>query len=220
MYKMTDDGKIVDDAGTEVTADALNTMVDGFNAKFDDVTKESNSRRKKAGELATELETATATSATLQTQVDAIDDKNKVKIDELKGEINKAWETKEAEWNAERVGLSDRLFDATVGVNFATSKVVAGTVLPPDIAKATFGKQFNPDGSANDASGNPIYSKSKPGELAGFDEALSQIIDAYPGKDSIMKATGTGGSGGQGSGGEHIATQTSGEKIAAGLKAL
>ena len=57
--------------------------------------------------------------------------------------------------------------------------------------------QADPVLRAYHPSGDLIHSKTNPGEPAGFTEALGIIIDAYPGKDNILSATG-GGSGGQG----------------------
>jgi len=227
-YVLTEDGKAIEmkdgqpvvredkEGAAPFTIDAI-----GAQAKITTITAESNDRRKKLGELQTEHDALKVTSTGLQTTVDGIDDKNKVKIEELKDVINKTWEGKESEWKGKEDRLNAKLFDATVGINFATSKVISGTVLPPDIAKATFGKHFNPDGTANDAAGNVIYSKSKPGEAAGFDEAMTAIIDAYPAKDSIMKGSGAKGSGGHrtgdGDGGQSV--KSSADNIAEGLKA-
>ncbi len=215
--KITDGQPTVKDGEKEFGIDAI-----GAQARITTITTESNDRRKALGLLQTEHDALKVASTGLQTTVDGIDDKNKVKIEELKDVINKTWETKQDEWTTEKEGLNAKLFDATVGVNFATSKVISGTVLPPDIAKATFGKHFNPDGTANDASGNPIYSKSKPGEAAGFDEAMEMILDAYPAKDSIMKGSGANGSGGHqtGDGSGGTVDKSAGDKIAAGLKAI
>jgi len=225
-YVLTENGNIkigpngkpvVLDGEKEIEIDAI-----GANEKIQTLTAESNDRRKKLSEATTKLEEASGVNTTLQTQVDAIDDKNKVKIDELKSEINKAWEVKQGDWEKDKATLNDQLFDATTGTKFATSKVIAGTVLPPDIAKATFGKHFNPDGSANDTAGNPIFSQERPGEPADFDEAMTRILDAYPGKDAIMKSTASGGSGGahSGDGGSGGEAKTSLNKISDGLKAM
>lgn len=48
---------------------------------------------------------------------------------------------------------------------------------------------------AYDASGNKIYSRAKPGELAQFDEALEFLVENYPQKDYILKASGNNGGG-------------------------
>lgn len=90
-------------------------------------------------------------------------------------------------------GLETDLFESRVKTKFATSEVIGKTVLPPDIAYATFKSHFALDGTAKDAAGNQIFSKEKPGEPAGFDEAMTHIIDNYPNKESIMKPVGIHG---------------------------
>ena len=64
--------------------------------------------------------------------------------------------------------------------------------------QARFGQSFKvEDGKvvAYDGSGNKIYSRSKPGELAAFDEALEFLVEQYPQKDHILKASGNQGTG-------------------------
>jgi len=77
--------------------------------------------------------------------------------------------------------------------------------IPADLVMASFGKSFKVtekgDVIATDANGSPLYSKTRIGEEASFDEALAQIIEQYPHKDSILKApSGGGGSGNGGNG--------------------
>jgi len=227
-YKLTEDGKAIEmkgghpvviDGESEITIDAI-----GAQAKIATITAESNDRRKKLSDAATALEAfgdldATAARKALE-DVGGMSDKGKADLEAQRDLINKTWADKETTWETEKTGLNTKLFEATTGSQFATSKVIKGTVLPPDIAQATFGKHFNPDGSANDAAGNPIYSKTKPGELAGFDEAMTSIIDAYPAKDSIMKASdGAGGDGhSAGSGTGDASGNSSMQNISAGLK--
>ena len=52
------------------------------------------------------------------------------------------------------------------------------------------------------ADGKPIYSKSRIGEVAEFDEAVSILVEGYAHKDAILKAPSKGGSGSDGKGGE------------------
>ena len=70
--------------------------------------------------------------------------------------------------------------------------------VPPHLLKATYGGNFKEeDGKlvAYDGNGQKIYSRSNPGELASFDEALEMIVNADPFKDHILKGTGAAGSG-------------------------
>ena len=70
------------------------------------------------------------------------------------------------------------------------------------------------------ADGNEIYSRSRPGEKADFEEALEALVGAYPNKDAILKPSGTSGSGaGTGTGGSNAPKslaecKTDAEKIA------
>jgi len=129
------------------------------------------------------------------------------KVEEIKAAAIKAVEDKYAPVVQERDKLKGDLYSERVGGQFARSKFIADKVaVPSDIVQARFGQHFrDEDGKAvaYDASGNKVYSRSKPGEPAGFDEALEILIDQYPYKDSLLKGTG-GGSGakpGNGSGG-------------------
>lgn len=85
-----------------------------------------------------------------------------------------------------------------IGGRFARSKFIADKLaIPQDLVEARFGQAFKiEDGKvvAYDHAGRMILSREKPGDPADFDEALSMLVDAYPYKDTILKAPG-GGSG-------------------------
>ena len=224
-YKLTENGNIaikdghpviVDDDGKESTIDAL-----GANEKIKGLVAESNGRRKKLGAKSQELEEALEKVSTLTAKFDGIDDKNKIKVEELTSSINKIWEGKQAEWEEEKTTLNGNLFNATTGAKFATSKVAKTLVLPADIALATFGKSFKPDGTAIDSAGNVILSTTEPGKPAGFDEALTHLINEYPNKDAILKSNAEGGGGSQqGSGGGYEAEKTAKQNIKEGIAKL
>ena len=105
----------------------------------------------------------------------------------------------------EREALNKELYAERVSKQFATSAFIADkTILTPDIAEAAFGRHFVMEGGkvvAKDAAGNPIYSTARAGELATFDEAIVTLVNAYPLKDKILRATGQSGSGAQPSNG-------------------
>lgn len=231
-YLKTDNGNIKigpsgnplvrNEDGSTIEIDAI-----GANAKITSITAESNQRRKDLSEAKAQLEAfsgiedPTAALSALQ-KVSTFDKDLNTQLDNLKNTINATWTEKETAWNDEKKSLEDSLFAETVTSKFATSDVVKQTVLTPDIAATFFGKHFNKDGSATDSAGNPIYSKTSPGEPAKFDEALSILIDTYPNKDSILKGSGANGSGshksgpGDGAGGGEALTGT--QKIAGALK--
>jgi hypothetical protein len=110
---------------------------------------------------------------------------------------------------AERDGLQATLYDERIGGSFDRSKFITDKLaIPGDIAKAAFGKAFKIEEGktvAYDATGNKIFSRVRPGDLADFDEALETLVENYPHRDQIMKgsgASGSGASGGAGSGGK------------------
>jgi hypothetical protein len=73
--------------------------------------------------------------------------------------------------------------------------------IPSDLVRARFGEQFKvEDGKvvAYDKTGNKLFSRSNPGELANFDEALELLVDSYPYRDQILKSSGASGGGASG----------------------
>jgi len=111
---------------------------------------------------------------------------------------------------AERDGLKGALDAHIIGGGFAKSKLITDDKhptrlnLPPDVAESFFGKHFKvEDGQAvgYDSQGQKIFSRTKPGEVASFDEALETLVDRYPNKASILKGSGASGGGATGGGG-------------------
>lgn len=78
--------------------------------------------------------------------------------------------------------------------HFETSAVAGGLKIPADIAATAFGDAFriNERGQlvAFDKGDIPIYSQTRHGEVANFEEALTQLIDRYPSKDLIQRKDG------------------------------
>lgn len=95
------------------------------------------------------------------------------------------------------------IYKLEVSNRFKSSPLMEKLVLPPDLAEAAFGQAFKIEEGkvVGYLNGTKIYSREKAGELADFDEAFAQIIDAYPAKDKILKGTGASGSGASGSNG-------------------
>jgi len=138
------------------------------------------------------------------------------KVEEIKAAAARTAQeqvTAAAKASAERIAeleksngtLQTSLYDEKIGGSFSRSKFIADKVaIPADLLQSQFGRNFKvEDGKivARDAAGNPIYSRTKPGEIADFDEALETIIDGYAHRDSILKGTGSSGSGAQPSNG-------------------
>jgi hypothetical protein len=122
--------------------------------------------------------------------------------------------------------LSTELYTERVSKQFASSPFInEKTLLTPDIAEARFGSHFTvEDGKfiAKDADGEQIYSTVKAGEPANFEEAITALVDAYPRKDDILRASGANGSGSQQNNAQHNNQEptTSVQKIEAGLAEL
>lgn len=89
------------------------------------------------------------------------------------------------------------------GSEFLKKNTVLGEM--PEMAEAYFGRHFkieNGRAVAYDQNNNAVYSRTRPGELADFEEALSILVESHPKKDHILKAKGASGSGAQGNGGK------------------
>jgi hypothetical protein len=105
----------------------------------------------------------------------------------------------------ERDTLKGELYAEKIGGSFARSKFIADKVaIPADMVQAAFGRHFGIEGGkivAKDANGNQLFSRTRHGEPADFDEALELLVDAYPHTASILKGSGASGGGAGGGGG-------------------
>ena len=115
---------------------------------------------------------------------------------------------------AERDELQAKLHRETIGNRFAQSSYISEKVVSPrEMVQAYFSDAFVfEDGKvfAKYANGETVYSKSNPGQLAEFDEALEILIKGSPFRDQILKGDGKRGSGAPGPGGVQTA---GGEKV-------
>lgn len=105
---------------------------------------------------------------------------------------------------------SNALHSEMIGGSFSRSKFITDKVaIPSDLLQAQFGGNFKiEDGKivAHDSAGNRIFSRTRHGELATFDEAIETLVDQYPFRDHILKggmkpgggAKDNGGGGGSG----------------------
>lgn len=211
-HVVVQDGKpvFIHDDGKEVAFDAASTVqtISRLNA-------EAKSHREKAEAFEAKykpfegIEDAAAARKALDT-VKNLDQKRLIdagEVETVKAEITKGFQ---AQLDAEKTRaqtLEQQLYAEKIGGSFARSPLIVGDkaklAIPADLVQARFGSAFKiEDGKvvAYDSQGNKIYSRSKPGELADFDEALDVLVDMYPHKDSILKSSGASG-GGAGSGG-------------------
>ncbi|EPG4625418.1 DUF6651 domain-containing protein [Citrobacter koseri] len=120
-------------------------------------------------------------------------------VDQVKADITKAFQSQLDEATQRATTLESQLYQEMIGGRFSGSQFIADKVaIPSDMLQARFGQSFKvEDGKvvAYDGSGNKIYSRSKPGELASFDEALEFLVEQYPQKDHILKSSGNQGTG-------------------------
>ncbi|MBB6306229.1 DUF6651 domain-containing protein [Xanthobacter tagetidis] len=145
------------------------------------------------------------------------------KVEEIKAAAKKAAEDQVAAaakaaneqintLTSERDKLMADLFGEKVGGAFTRSKFVTEkAAVPADMLQAMFGSRFKVENGkvvGYAADGQPIYSRTKAGEIADFDEALESMVDGYANRDSILKGSGTGSgakpNGGAGGGGKSI----------------
>jgi len=117
----------------------------------------------------------------------------------------KPYADKVAELETKTKNQEDHLYKLEVSNKFASSEFVKKTIFSetPEVAEAYFGKNFTVEGNkvvAYDDAKNPILSSIKPGEPAGFEEALAFLVERHAKKDHILKGTGSSGSGAQSGG--------------------
>ncbi|MEJ5030034.1 DUF6651 domain-containing protein [Comamonas sp. MYb69] len=95
--------------------------------------------------------------------------------------------------------ITSDLYAEKIGGSFNRSKLISERfAIPADLVQARFGQAFKVEEGkivAYDQAGNKIFSRSRPGELAEFDEALEALVDQYPYKEQILKGTGASGGG-------------------------
>lgn len=120
-------------------------------------------------------------------------------------DATRAAEAREKALQAERDALTAQLNNHIIGGSFAGSKFISEKLaIPADIAQKVFGDRFKVENGKLvplDQAGNPIFSATRHGEHADFEEALQVMVNQYPNKEMILKGTGASGSGAGGSGG-------------------
>jgi hypothetical protein len=132
-------------------------------------------------------------------------------VDRVKLEATKAYEDQlkalKTQYDpiiTERDTLRSKLVSERIGHAFSGSRFINDKlVIPAPMAQAAFGGNFRLENDVivgYNADGSKIYSSERPGELAGFEEALTTLVNKYPYKDQIIKSSGRRGSGAPGSG--------------------
>lgn len=211
-YAVIQDGKpvYVHEDGSEVPHDAPHTVatISRLNgeAKTHREAKEQLEKQVKAFE-GLDPEQAKQALNTLQN----LDTKKLVdagEVDKVKAEITEAlkktYEPQLQQLQQECDAVQQQLHGELIGGGFARSKFIQEKItVPLDMVQNTFGKNFKiEDGKvvAYGTDGQKIYSRSRPGEPADFDEALETLVGGYQYKDSILKGSQAGGGGFQGGG--------------------
>jgi hypothetical protein len=192
----------VHDDGREIAFDAAKAF-----AKIGELTGENTKTRKRAETAEANLqkfegiEDAAAAKKALET-VANYDQKKLVdagEVERVKAEAIKAVEQQYAPTVKRAEELERELYGERIGGSFSRSKFIAEkAAIPSDFVQAKFGSNFKmEDGKvvAYDQSGNKIFSRTRPGEVADFDEALETLVNAHPSRDAILKGTGATGMG-------------------------
>ena len=237
--KMTEEGTIVlseeglpvwvlDDE-TEVAYDVPKVISD-----LQKANNESAGRRKKIEELEAKMKpyeglNVEEAKKALET-VKSYNDKQLLdvgEVEKVKQAALEAYEGKLAEQNkAFTVQIESRdtiiskkdrqINDLLIKGAFQSSKYLKEkTNMPPDLANSHFGKFFKVeevDGVPTPFAyynGEKLYSKSNPGQPSNPEEAIEQLIDKYPYKDSILKGAGVSGTGAAAPGGKDGTTPIS-----------
>jgi hypothetical protein len=120
-------------------------------------------------------------------------------------DATRAAEAREKALAEQNTKLTSQLNNHIIGGAFTGSKFISDKLaIPADIAQKFFGDRFKVENGKlvpMDTSGNPIFSATRHGEHADFEEAISVMVGAYPNKDMILKGSGASGGGAGGSGG-------------------
>jgi hypothetical protein len=205
--------------GKEAPFDADSTL--GTISRLNGEAKSHRERAEAAEKLLKGFEGISDPQAALKALgiVKNLDDKKLVdagQVEQMRSEAIRAVEEKYAPVVKQVQTLEQQLHSEKIGGAFARSKFIAEKVaIPADMVMAAFGPRFKlEDGQvvAYGTDGNKVYSRSSPGNPAGFDEALELLIEQYPNRAAILKGSNASGSGaspsnGGGGGGKRTMTR-------------
>lgn len=203
------DGKpvYVHDDGKEVAFDAPGTVA--TISRLNGEAKAHRERAEQAESLLKKFEGIADPEAALKalSVVKNLDDKKLVdagEVEKVKAEAIKAVRAEFDPVVKERDQLKNDLYGEKIGGAFARSKFIAEKMaIPSDLVQARFGGAFKiVEGKvvAYGPDGREIFSRTKPGEIAEFEEALEVLVDTYPHKEHILKGSGSAGGGASGGG--------------------
>lgn len=126
-------------------------------------------------------------------------------VEKVKEEVTKALQPKIDEANGRADKAERALHEEKIGGAFARSKFITDKLaIPSDLVQARFGSAFKlEDGKVVAYQGDSkVFSRTKPGDVADFDEALEILVEQYPHRDHILKGSGANGGGASGGGGK------------------
>lgn len=137
-----------------------------------------------------------------------LDEKNLIAAGDRDKAVSEAVKSVEEKYGPivqENESLKGQLNSHLIGGAFSSSKFIAEKFAAEgpagvEIARALFGNSLKvEDGKVvgYDPQGNKLYSRTRHGELASAEEAIELLVDAYPHKAHILKASGANGSGAQ-----------------------
>ncbi len=202
-----DDGKeaAFDAPGTVATITRLNSEAKGHRERAENAEKTVKAFEGIDDPAAAKKALATVANLDAKTLVDAGE------IEKVKSEISKAFQLQLDDMTGKANGFEQQLYAEKIGGSFARSQFIAEKMaVPADMVQATFGNNFKIEEGkvvAYDAQGQKIFSRSRPGELADFNESLETLVSQYPHRDHILKSSGANGGGAQNGGGDNQNTK-------------
>jgi hypothetical protein len=200
----------VRDDGTDIAFDAAGTMTSIANMRAENKTHREAKEAAQAALKTFEGITDPAKAIEALKTVSNLSDKKLVdagEVEKIKTETIRSVEEKYKPVVERASKLEQRLRAEGLSGAFSRSPLITGekakVTLPADFMEARFGQNFEVDIETGKitgkfATGDKIYSRSNPGDLASFDEALDILIDAHPQKTAFLKGSGQSGSGAQG----------------------
>jgi hypothetical protein len=211
-HVVVSDGKpvYIDSDGKDIAFDAPHTRETLISTRAEAAT---HRKAKEAAEAALKAFEGISDPAAALKAIDLlknIDQKKLIdagQVESVKAEAVKAYEEKLAAQaksfaderstlEKERDDIRGQYQNETLAARFANSEFVKSkTILPGAAAQKIFGEHFKiEDGRpvGYDRSGNKLFSPSRPGELANFDEAIEKIVDSYEYRKDILRGTGSG----------------------------
>lgn len=218
VYAEVQDGApiYIHDDGKEIPFDGVSAA-----AKVKELNGEAMGRRKELREAQERLAAFEGIDAAAAR--DALDKMTKIdqkklidagEIDKVRSEIKASYDATYKPIVEERDKLKSALDKEMIGGAFGRSAFIKEKVISPSLAEALFRSNIKlEDGKlvAYDGNGQKIYSRSKPGEPADFEEAIETLVSASPDRDNILKSTGANGMGvkpqGGGQGGGKVLSQ-------------